>query len=223
MTDTNVPNLANSLLWIHQVITRGLGVCAQNSESFASHGFPDASLKTGFLDYTRSLASVLGGHHLTEDDLAFPYLRTVLPDAPYTDLAADHHAMEPLLVQIETAVAAAAAEEDVSHPLRDLHAAVVSVGEIWHPHIMKEEQSFSAEVLEQLISPEEHIRLIRTMGEFSQQHTGPGPLVIPFLLYNLPEPERTAMAQGMPAVLTQELVPGPWRAQWSPMEPFLLK
>lgn len=222
MPGENSPNVADSLLLIHHVITRGLGVCAQNSETFAIHGFEDESLKTGFLDYTSSLASVLRGHHMAEDELAFPYLRAVLPGAPYDDLGADHRAMEPLLAQIETAVASVASGEQTGRALRQLYDTVMSVAEIWQPHIETEEQTFNSEVLAQLIAPEEHIRLIRSLSEFSQQHTGPGPLVIPFILYNLPAAERSALAQGMPPAVTQELVPGTWKAQWAPMEPFLL-
>jgi hypothetical protein len=46
--------------------------------------------------------------------------------------------------------------------------------------------------------------------------------VVPFLLYNLPPEERAIFSQGMPPVVTQELVPVVWKEKWSPMKPFLL-
>ena len=46
--------------------------------------------------------------------------------------------------------------------------------------------------------------------------------MVPFILYNLAPGERALMAAGMPAAVTQQLVPGPWKEKWAVMQPFLL-
>lgn len=225
MSEPEQPNVANNLLWIHHVISRALSVSVDRSAVYAEHGFPDAATKAGFLAYEQSLSSTLSGHHLAEDEQAFPYFRPLLPDAPYDDLTSDHHAMEPLITRLNAAIAGAASEDDAEarRALGELHEAVVGLEQIWYPHIQKEEQSLSADALAQVMTPEEHGALARSLSEFSQQHTGPAPLTVPFVLYNLETTERAAMAGVMPPMITQELVPGPWKAQWEVMKPFLLE
>lgn len=224
MSDPEQPNVANNLLWIHHVISRALSISADRSPVYVEHGFPDVATKAGFLAYEQSLSSTLRGHHLAEDEQAFPYFRLRVPDAPYDQLTADHHAMEPLLAQMNAAIADAVTDDDIEarRALRELHEAIVGLQQIWHPHIAKEEESLSPDVLAQVMTPEEHGALARSLSEFSQQHTGPAPLIVPFVLYNLEPAERAAMARVMPPMITQELVPGPWKTQWAVMMPFLL-
>ena len=73
-----------------------------------------------------------------------------------------------------------------------------------------------------LIDREEHIRLSGLFVEHGRKHMGPDYLVVPFLLYNLPPEERAILARMMPPIVTQQLVPMVWKAQWAPMLPFLL-
>ena len=48
-------------------------------------------------------------------------------------------------------------------------------------------------------------------------------LTLPFILYNLPVQQKSAMAEGMPAEVVEQLVPIVWREKWEPMKPFLLE
>jgi hypothetical protein len=45
---------------------------------------------------------------------------------------------------------------------------------------------------------------------------------MPFVLYNLPAEERAILAQKMPPIVTQQLLPVDWKEKWAPMQPFLL-
>jgi hypothetical protein len=59
--------------------------------------------------------------------------------------------------------------------------------------------------------------------EHSQEYSKPDFLVIPFLLYNLPLEDRIIFSQGMPPILTEQMVPVVWKDKWAPMKPFLLQ
>ena len=79
------------------------------------------------------------------------------------------------------------------------------------------------EKLEELIEPQEHIRLIQQTAELSMKNMGPLYLVIPFMLYNLEPGPRSMLASGMPPDITENLIPVVWKDQWAPMKPFLLE
>jgi hemerythrin-like domain-containing protein len=222
MPEMNQPNVADQLNLIHQVITRGLHVSQQNSQTYSRRGFPDAVTRRGFGNYVRAMVSVLRGHHLSEDELAFPYLQAIIPEAPYDRLAADHQLMETILPEVETLLAQATTDRHPARSLDDLNQAVSRIDETWGPHIQVEERHFNPAVLANLIPPAEHARLLAELGEHSQKHTGPDYLVLPFVLFNLPEAGRAQMARGLPPVVTEQLLPGAWKEKWASMAPFFL-
>jgi hemerythrin-like domain-containing protein len=222
MAEANSPNVALDLLRIHSIITRGLNVAAEKSQAFAREGFPDRSTREGFICYARSLVSVLDSHHLTENELVFPYFRAKLPDAPYDLLIAQHQEVVRLLDHIKIAVEEAAADSQPAAPLTRLNVALRSLGEIWHPHIGIEQSHFTPDRVGPLLAPEEHSRLSRLWAEHGRQHTGPDYLVVPFLLYNLPPEERAIFARAIPLIVTRLLMPVVWKKRWAPMRPFLL-
>ena len=104
MPESSSPNVVAELLLIHQIITRGLKVASENGGAFVQQGYPTGSAREGFISYIRSLASTLHAHHLTEDDLVFPYFREKMPDAPYDLLAAQHRGLVPLLEEINHSI-----------------------------------------------------------------------------------------------------------------------
>lgn len=222
MSEQPKPNIAYSLQAIHQIITRGLDVSIERSRAFADAGYPDEATREGFLTYARTLASTLHGHHLTEDELAFPYFRDKLPEAPFDKLVAEHREMEEVLGEIEAAVEAVAAAPEASAPLNELNRTLKRMRELWQPHIRTEEEHLAPEDVGPMLPVEEHARLAERFGKHSEEHSGPGFLVVPFMLYNLPPGPRALMAAAMPPMVTQELVPGPWKEKWAPMKPFLL-
>lgn len=215
------PNVGASLLMIHHIITRGLNVVTEQSARLSQSGFADSSLKEGFANYTRTLMSVLRAHHLTEDELVFPCFRGKLPEAPFDVLEEEHHSIEFLLPQVEASIAQL--ESQTPGPaLQELRRLVSMLKDVWTPHIRKEEQHFSLELLSRLIEPEEHLRLIRDFAAHSQTIAKPDYLVVPFLLFNLEKEERAQFSRALPPVVTEQLVPGVWKEKWASMRPFLL-
>jgi hemerythrin-like domain-containing protein len=217
------PNIGVDLLRIHSIISRGLDVSRQRSQAFIQKGYPDTNMREGLIRYVQALSSVLRAHHLGEDELAFPYFRDKLPDAPFDALMADHRQIERILGQIETAIDGIAADPEAGEALNQLHQALAEAQALWQPHIHTEQAVLSVDRIGPMLPAEEHIRLGRMFAEHSQQHSGPDYLVVPFLLYNLTPEERARMAQAMPPIVTQQLVPIAWKAQWEPMAPFLLE
>lgn len=222
MSESSSPNVVTELLQIHQIINRGLNVAGENGEAFARLGYPTDTSKDGFISYVHSLASTLHGHHLTEDDLVFPYFREKIPDAPFDLLAAQHRALAPLLKEIRYCIEEMTSTSEGNKALYRLNRTLNQIAEIWHPHIKMEEDHFTREKVDALVNSEEHLRLCGLFGEHGRKHANPDYLVVPFLLYNLPAEKRAAFARAMPPVVTQQLVPVVWKEKWEPMKPFLL-
>jgi len=206
---------------IHNIITRGLSVSREAAQGALEHGFADEASREGFFNYLRALSSTLHSHHLTEDELAFPYFRDKMPEAPFDTLIAWHQEMVEMLDEINLAVEACERNEQSETNLGHLRDALDRLDESWQPHIRMETDEF-IDLADALISVEEQLRLTRQFAEHGQKHSGPPYLTIPFLLYNLPAEDRKAFAQDMPAEVTQNLVPIVWKGQWASMMPYLL-
>lgn len=209
-----MPNIGVDLQRIHRAITRGLSVAQENCQAFAVDGFPDGSTREGFWKYCLALEALVHGHHSTEDDLFFPYLRDRLPDADIDGLVAQHQTMLGFLAEM------AAARETGS--LADLDSALTKMSKLWHPHIQTEEIIFSPEVAAEVMTIPETIDLAGKAAAHSAEHSQPAPLSIPFMLYNLEGDDRAHFLAVMPPEVTQQLVPIVWKDEWAPMKPFLL-
>jgi hemerythrin-like domain-containing protein len=216
------PNVASDLVRIHKIITRGLEVAIERSRTFAQEGYPNASTREGFVKFVQALASVIHGHHVTEDDVAFPYFRDKLPEMPFDELTGEHGEMEPILDAIRAAVEGIAAQPGGGPALDELNQALVRMADLWRPHIQKEEAGFRPEAVGALLTVEDQIDLARQFAQHSQEHTGPDYLVVPFMLYNLVPEHRAILSQAMPPMVTQQLVPVVWKDKWEIMKPFLL-
>jgi len=222
MPEPTTINIAEDLLCIHAVITRGLNVSIEKGRLFAQGGYPDASARKGFIAYVGSLVSVLHAHHLTESDLFFPYFRDKLPDAPFDLLITQHRELEPVLQQAKAATDEVSAEAQAGVAMARLNGLLGRIVEFWHPHIRIEEDHLPVERVATLIDAKEQETLAKAATKHSQQHSGPAHLVVPFLLYNLPPDKRPVFARWMPPVVTRLLLPIVWRRKWAPMRPFLL-
>lgn len=222
MSRSTTPNIGSALLRIHAVITRGLKVATEHSQSFAQQGCPDITRREGFIGYVRCFVSVLDAHHQLEDQMVFPYFRDKFPDAPYELLMTQHRSLVPILDQMKTVIGEAAAHTAGSEFFNKIYQQLRSIEELWHPHIRIEEDHFTVDRVGARIDPEEQLRMSGLFAEHGRQHTGPDFLVVPFLLYNLPPEERSILAAEMPPIVTEQLVPVVWKEKWEPMKPFLL-
>lgn len=214
MPEKPTPNLGQDLRRIHRAITRGLAVAQENCQAFAESGLPDDTTREGFWKYCHGLEATTHGHHVTEDDLMFPFLRERLPGTDFDKLMAEHQQMERILAEMR------AARESGS--LEDMHRALSALAALWHPHIAREEADFSPEVAGRIITIPEYIEMAQQSAALSQQHAQPAPLAVPFLLYNLRADDRAFFLTAMPPEVTQQLVPVVWKDEWAPMKPFLL-
>ena len=173
------------------------------------------------MDYVQSLAAVLSAHHQAEDEIAFPALRKSLPAVPYERLTADHKKIEAALGSVMNTLPEAAGTNSTAG-LGIVVDGLRKVLAVWTPHIKIEETSFAPTAIAEVMSPNEQAEVSASMGKHAQEHAGPPFLVIPFVLFNLAGADRAAMAKTMPKVILEQLIPGEWKEQWSPMRPFLL-
>ncbi|HZW04420.1 MAG TPA: hemerythrin domain-containing protein [Anaerolineaceae bacterium] len=214
-------DLAGDLVRVHRAITRGFAVATDASYRFARDGFDDEELKQGFLDYVQAHVEILAAHHEAEDVTAFPRLRLRLPEAPYDELQAEHRYMGPNIDQIRLAILDIRVGVHVKESLDVLVYALNNNRELWRPHILKEEQNFSAEALAGALSAAEQCEIRAALLQSSIAHTRRDSLVIPFLLYNLSGAGRAAFRASLPPVVAERVL-GDWRPAWRRMIPFLL-
>ncbi len=222
MSESRMSNVGEDLIRVHMVITRSLRIAIEYSHLFLQFGIPDVVMYKGFSNYVQSLTSVLHAHHLSEDELGFPFLRIKLPGAPYDILTAQHLEIMSKLVGINQILEDMKKDNNRKESLIRLNHILKDLSDLWLPHIRIEEEYFSVREMGQLLDQDEQIRLSGMLSEHNRNHAGPDYLVIPFFLYNLPGEERKIFAQTLPPAVTQELVPGLWREKWEPMMPFLL-
>jgi hypothetical protein len=132
---------------------------------------------------------------------------------------------EELVAALSQAIAATAKGEEgapVEAWLGELVAALAIVEPRWRTHIALEEQTATQELLDRMMPHEEQLGLLKTLAEHGQKNGHVPQLALPFLVYNLEGADRAAISRVLPPQVIGELVPGPWRAAWSTMQPFLL-
>jgi hemerythrin-like domain-containing protein len=218
--EPSTPNLAYDLIRIHKVITRGLNVSLVKGREYLQSGFSQPQALQGYSSYTHSLATVLDSHHTSEDLIAFPEFRRVIPSAPYAKLATDHLQIERLLAPITPAIAELS--EDAQQGLLVIVDTLRKISEIWEPHIQLEERYFSESTLNAVMDLKDQGRISEATGNHSREHSEPPYWVVPFVLFNLEHEDRALMAASFPAVIMNELVPKVWADKWAPMKPLLL-
>jgi hypothetical protein len=69
---------------------------------------------------------------------------------------------------------------------------------------------------------EEQATLASQVIEHGRKNSGPVPLALAFLFYNLEGTDREAFLKPFPWIVINVLVPIIWRGKWKPMSPFLL-
>ena len=222
MTNPIQPNVALSLRAIHMVITRALKVSIEYSNQFAKNGFPEGEIRTGYLDYLTSLKTSFRSHHLAENTIIFPALQKVLPDVPYKRLMIEHHTIDSMLDSLQQGIDGCPAPGNEQSCLDTIGKNLLNLQYLWRPHIFIEEGGFTVDKLQKLLSVEEHLALLKSVGEFNQENALPAELIIPFTIYNLAPEERVIMTGAMPPEVVEHLVPVVWKAKWAAMKPFLL-
>ena len=222
MSDINI-GISFDIIRIHKVITRALDVIIAQGKMFTQTGFPEPAVQAGFCSYVCSFESILHAHHLTEEELAFPYFRQKMPQEPFDLLLVQHSEIAMAVYQIRDMLGSHENPHLDEGSLKNLVQVVTKIDQIWRPHIEIEENIFDPDKINALMSVEEQVLLSKQFAEHSQKHSSPDYLVIPFILYNLSPTDRMEMSQLMPSIVSQQLVPVVWKDKWQPMRPFLLE
>ena len=208
--------LAGGLLRIHKVITRGLKISIRKCDEYIEKkGIPPKEID-GFIRYISTLKWVTHSHHLSEDEIAFPFFKDHIK-APYNRLKDDHILMVDMLDKLDKSL-----QELPSKGVGNLRDVLEEIKGIWESHIKIEEENFAAEKLQAVIGLEEQEKLAEKLAEHGRNNSGPGPLTLPFVLYNLESKDRQFILMSLPWIVRKVLIPIVWRKQWKPMKPFLL-
>lgn len=215
-------NLVDSLHRIHRVISRGLAVARVHGLVFARSGFADGTARRGFVDYARCLVLLLRAHHDGEEELLFPRLVGAASGGTLAELEAQHRELVAALHDAAAATERAESGAPESEWLDELVAALAVVEPRWLAHIALEEATLTQPLFDGLMSHDDQLALLRALAEHGQKNGHVPELAVPFALYNLDAADRAALVRLMPPQVTNELMPGPWRAQWAPMQRFLL-
>lgn len=214
MTETNP--LIEGLLRIHKIISRGLNISLQKCEEYLGRqGIPPEEI-AGFSMYVKALKWVTHAHHLSEDEIAFPYFRNKI-EAPFERLQDDHRIISSVLVRLDQCLAEIPSDDIIK--LREL---LGEFEKLWVPHIKIEEENFTPEKLQKIAVASEQVKIAANIAIHSSKNSGPGPLSLPFLFYNLEGKDREILLLSFPWIVKKVLVPIIWRGQWKPMSPFLL-
>jgi len=222
MSESKTPDPPITIVLVHHAISRGLDTGIQYAQSYAREGYPNPATGAGLALYLRALVGVLHIHHSAEDEIAFPFLRQKQPNLPFDALIAEHEQMEALLEELAPILDKLHGEAGEETALGAAHRALARLAEIWPGHIDIEEKGVSVKKLEAMVGAEALAGWLAQMGQHRPEGAAPDPVVLPFILYNLPAEERAIMAAQMPPAVSQELVPGVWSEHWAPMKPFLL-
>jgi len=208
--------VVGGLLRIHKIISRGLDISIRKcNEYIGKQGIPPGEV-TGFSMYLSTLKGVTHSHHLSEDEIVFPWLKDYL-DAPYVRLKDDHNDMARMLEALDQSIL-----EVSSGRIGKLRTVLDEFDKLWGPHIKIEEENFTSEKLMALIGMKEQVTMVEKLGEHGSKNAGPGPIALPFLFYNLEGRDREDFMKPIPWIVKNVLVPVIWRSQWKPMSPFLL-
>jgi hemerythrin-like domain-containing protein len=207
--------VAGSLLRIHKIISRSLNVSIQKCDEYLGKQDIPPEEVAGFLMYVTALKWITHSHHLTEDDMVFPYFRDKL-EAPYTRLEADHQVIARILVNLDKCLS-----EISSGGVSKLREVLGEFDKLWEPHIRIEEEHFTADKLKPVARMQEQVDLAERFAEHGKKNSGPGPLALPFMFYNLEGTDREAFMMPFPWIVKKVLVPILWRGKWKPMTPFL--
>ena len=213
-TFTEMSPVVGGLLRIHKIISTGLRTSIRKCDEYlVKQGIPSGEA-TGFYMYVSTLKWVTHAHHLSEDDISFPYFKDLI-EAPFDLLKDDHNTMARILESLEESLLAAS-----SNGVGKLREVLGEFDRLWGPHIKIEEEHFTTEKLHATIGMKEQVDLVKKLGEHSIKNSGPGPLALPFLFYNLEGRDKEDFMKPIPWVAKKILVPVIWRSQWKPMIPF---
>lgn len=214
---TQTSPVIQGLLMIHKIISRGLTISIQKCDEYLGRrGIPPEEA-AGFSMYVATLKWLTHSHHLSEDEIAFPYFKDLI-EAPYSNLKEDHKTIASVLEKLEKCL-----PEVSSGHAGNLREVLGEFERLWVPHIGIEEENFTAEKLNKVVGMKDQVTIAEKLARHGSKNTGPGPYSLPFMFYNLEGKDREAFMMPFPWFVKKVLVPIIWKSQWKPMSQFLIK
>jgi len=217
------PDLGEDYIKLHKVMTRGISVSLENINKFLKIGALEKLSRQGFLNYVQSFSWVLHGHHMVEDEKIFPYFKDKLPEVPYNHLIKEHKIFNQGLKEINSATNNLKSNNDELQSIKLLKSGFDKLDNIWDNHIQIENSQLYGKMRGLNMDPEDMLKIENESRAFFQDHSGPGYMVIPFVLFNLSLDDRKVITQGFPDVVTSKLLFGDWKDKWISMQPFMLE
>jgi hemerythrin-like domain-containing protein len=208
--------VANGLLHIHKLLTRSLRVIIKKCDEYISKKQIPADEIEGFNMYVTTFIRVMHAHHMGEDEVVFPVVKERI-EAPYSVLLDDHAKISGILDKLEKEL-----PEVSGAGLVRFRTLLGEIDKMWGPHIRSEENSFTTHILDSTFSKTEQQSLSKRVATHGQKSSGPGPVTLPFIFYNLEPDERKEFTRDFPWILKSFLIPVIWKKKWQPMKPFLL-
>jgi hypothetical protein len=166
--------------------------------------------------YVTALKWVTHAHHLSEDEFAFPYFKSTI-EAPYDRLRDDHQTISRILDTLDQSLL-----EISTGGVGKLREVLGEFEKLWVPHIKIEEENFTMEKLQMVAGMKEQEDHAEKLTRHGIKNSGPGPIVLPFMFFNLEGKDREDFMMPIPWIVKKVLVPIMWKGQWKPMSPFLL-
>jgi hemerythrin-like domain-containing protein len=213
-------SIADGLIGIHRSITRGFTIAEETLQRMVQNTLSDKQSLNGFLEYLRSLVTLVHAHHSTEDRIVFPTFRTKTMEAPYALLGKEHVQMEKLLNEIKPLIEKLAEDKRDVVSIKKLQQLIQALHDLWSPHIEIEQCRFSGSTISTHMSTEEQKQIAQRVGQHMAENAKPDYLVIPFLFYNLSSQDRKMMQPFLPPNITSLLTT--WKDNWATMKPFFI-
>jgi hemerythrin-like domain-containing protein len=204
------------LLMIHKIIMRGLIISIRKCDEYLLMKTIPHGEAEGFSMYVSTLKWVTHAHHLSEEEIVFPYFKEYI-EAPYERLKDDHLKISSVMVSLEQCL-----PEISSGRVGRLREVLNDFENLWGPHIRIEEENFTTKRLPAALGIKEQISLSEKLARHGSKNSGPGPLALPFLFYNLDGKDREVFMRPFPWIVKKVFVPIIWKEQWKPMNKFLL-
>lgn len=215
------PNFTSQMLRFHSIATRGLAISSNNCKYFIENKDIDPLFLEGFLNYNRALMSFIHAHHLTENEIVFPFFKDKIKELPVDFLMMNHKELQLIIETIINLIN----DPDMNQnkdSFSELEELIEKIINIWQPHIRIEEQNLTIKNVNSLIGQDEQTEFLKKLTELFQKNSGPDYLLVPFILFNLPKSDRVVFENSMPEIVTKELVPITWKPKWESMKPFFL-
>ncbi len=204
---------------LHRVLTRALDVLRVEGGEHAPT-WSDTERLNGYVLYARCTLDLLAAHHQSEDEIVFPFIQRDGPLPAVTALDAQHHAVEAALAQLRVRIGRLAGGGLDGPGRQAWRDAIATLRAAWDAHVVDEEAVFDAALVG--LSPDDDAALAKRIDRHGRAHSGPGPVMLPFLLFNLTGSDRLDFEGRLPWILTGLLIPKMWARRWTPMRPFLV-